>query len=100
MHQSIGVIVATGTEIGENCTMFAGASIAYKANGKDEGVPKIGNNVKLTMGSKVLGGVRIGDNVVVGANAVVLSDIPSNCIAVGAPARTIAATIGCEDRYC
>jgi len=49
----------------------------------------VGNNVFLGAGVKVLPGVTIGDNVVVGAGAIVVGDIPSNCVAVGVPAKPI-----------
>ena len=52
-------------------------------------VSKIGNNVYIATGSKLIGGVNIGDNVCIGANSVVLSDIPSNSLAVGSPARIV-----------
>ena len=47
----------------------------------------IGNDVELGVGAKLLGDITIGDHVIVGANAVVLSDVPSNSIAVGIPAK-------------
>lgn len=49
----------------------------------------IGNNVKVHAGAKVIGGITIGDNVVIGANAVVVKDVPSNCTVVGIPAYII-----------
>ncbi len=51
--------------------------------------PQVGDNVALTSGAKVIGGVKIGDDVIVGANAVVLQDVPANSLAVGVPARII-----------
>lgn len=51
--------------------------------------PIIGNNVKFGAHSCVLGGVEIGDNVVIAANAVVVKDVPSNCVVAGVPARIV-----------
>lgn len=51
--------------------------------------PKIGNNVQLGCGVTILGGVSIGDNVIIGAERLVLKDIPSNCIVAGNPAYII-----------
>ena len=50
---------------------------------------KVGNNVFIGYGCIILPGVTIGDNVVIGAGAVVTKDIPSDCVAVGVPARVI-----------
>lgn len=86
LHTSPGVAITSMATIGENCTLFSGASVMHKANDKGEGGPIIGNNVRLMSGCKIVGSVVIGDNVFVGANAVVLQDIPANSIAVGIPA--------------
>jgi len=50
------------------------------------GAPMIGNRVDIGAGAKLLGAIRIGDDVVIGANAVVLQDVPANSLAVGVPA--------------
>ena len=72
----------------KNCLIFQGVTIGYSSSG----VPQIGDNVVLTSGCKLLGGIRIGNNVIIGANAVVTHDIPDNSIAVGIPARVISKT--------
>lgn len=89
LHQSSGVVIAPGVVLGENCTFFSGACVVYKANDKGNASPRVGNNVRLMVGCKVIGDVTIGDNVSVGANAVVTTSIPENGIAVGIPARYI-----------
>ena len=53
---------------------------------EEKSAPVIGNNVDIGAGAKLLGPIRIGDNVIIGANAVVLCDVPDNSIAVGVPA--------------
>ena len=87
LHQSSGVVIAPGVVLGENCTFFSGACVVFKANDKGNASPRVGNNVRLMVGCKVIGDVTIGDNVSVGANAVVIKSIPENCVAVGIPAR-------------
>ena len=89
LHGSVGITIASDAIIGDNCTIFPGAAVIHKANEKFEGSPVIGNNVKLTHGCKVIGNIRIGDNVIIGANSVVLKDIPDNSIAVGIPASFV-----------
>ena len=51
------------------------------------GAPVIGNNVQIGAGAKIIGGVRISEGAVIGANAVVITDIPARCLAVGVPAK-------------
>lgn len=85
------IIISGYTTFGDNCVVRSGVTIGLK-NTEDPAVPKIiiGNNVDLGTGSKILGSsIKIGNNVKIGANAVVLKDIPDNCIAVGIPARVI-----------
>lgn len=86
IHTSVGVVITPKAIIGEHCTIFSGAGVAHRADGKGAGAPVIGDNVKLMSGCKVIGPVVIGNNVIVGANAVVLQDVPDNSIAVGIPA--------------
>ena len=72
--------------MGHSCTVNQGVSIA---NIRGSGRPTIGNNCYFAAGCKVMGGVTVGDNVVVSPNSVVLSDVPSNCTVMGVPARII-----------
>lgn len=73
--------------IGENCWINPCVTFGYK--GSDNGLPVVGNNVFVGVGAKILGAVTIGDNAIIGANAVVLKDVPANCTAAGVPARII-----------
>ncbi|MBD2495587.1 serine O-acetyltransferase [Nostoc sp. FACHB-280] len=73
-------------DIGEQCWINQQVTIGYKDK---SGRPKIGNNVRITAGAKVLGNIQIGDNVTIGANAVVVKDVPSDCVVVGIPATII-----------
>lgn len=87
VHTLNAILVTNEVVMGDDCTITTGVCIANKANNRNEGTPRIGNQVTFGLGCKVLGGITIGDNVIVGANAVVLHDVPSNHIAVGVPAR-------------
>jgi serine O-acetyltransferase len=53
------------------------------------GIPRLGDNVRIAVGAKVIGGITIGDNVVVGAQSVVTKDVPDNAIVAGVPAKTL-----------
>ena len=89
LHYSEGVIIASGVTIGENCIIYTGCCLVHKADNSGTRGPIVGNNVRLMVGSKIIGPVSIGSDATVGANAVVLKDIPAHAIAVGIPARLI-----------
>lgn len=72
--------------IGENCWINQQVTIGYKDNTR---APVIGDNVTITCGAKVLGPITIGDNVIIGANAVVTKDLPPDSVWGGVPARQI-----------
>lgn len=73
--------------VGENCFINQHVSIGYK--GINERPPIIGKNVAIRAGAKIYGNIEIGDNVVIGANAVVVKDVPADCTVVGVPGRII-----------
>lgn len=82
------IVIGADVKIGKNCTIFNGVTLGNKnlefsSKGNQ---PTLGDNVIISTGAKVLGPVIIGDNVTIGANSVVLQDIPSDSIAVGVPA--------------
>lgn len=91
VHTSFGIVIADGVVIGDDCTINAGVGLVNKANGRGEGVPCLGNRVSLSSGCKVMGGVTIGDHSVVGANSVVVRDVPPHHTALGIPAMNIPA---------
>lgn len=80
-----GIVISGFARFGDNCRIRTGVVVGL-SRVEDPCAPVIGNNVDIGAGAKLLGRIQIGDNVIVGANAVVLSDVPSNCYAVGVPA--------------
>jgi serine O-acetyltransferase len=83
-----GVVIAPDARIGVNCLISQGVTIGTRGA---SGSPKIGGGVYLGAGAKVLGPISIGDQARVGANAVVLCDVPAGATAVGVPARIVGA---------
>jgi serine O-acetyltransferase len=83
-----GIVLHSNVKIGENCSIGPGVVIGTRALGK-KGVPQIGNNVYIGTGAKILGGITIGDNARIGANAVVVKDVPAGATAVGIPAKIL-----------
>jgi serine O-acetyltransferase len=83
-----GIIVSGYAIIGERCVLRQGVTIGLR-HVDDVAAPRIGNDVSIGAGAKILGRITIGDHVDIGANAVVLTDVPSHCRAVGVPARVL-----------
>jgi serine O-acetyltransferase len=80
-----GIVVSGYAKFGNNCRIRNGVVVGLK-NVESPCAPIIGNDVDIGAGAKVLGPIRIGNRVIIGANAVVISDVPDDCIAVGVPA--------------
>ena len=85
IDHGMGVVIGETTEIGNNVTIYQGATLG--GTGKETGKrhPTIGNNVVISAGAKILGPFKIGDNSKVGAGSVVLDEVPPNCTVVGIP---------------
>jgi serine O-acetyltransferase len=81
-----GIIVSGYAKFGNNCRIRNGVVVGLRRV-EEKAAPIIGNNVDIGAGAKLLGPIRIGDNVLIGANAVVTCDVPDNCVAVGVPAK-------------
>ncbi len=84
-----GVVIGETTEIGDNVTLYQGVTLGGVSIQKAKRHPTLGSNIVIGAGAKVLGNIVIGDYVQVGANAVVLKDVPSNSTVVGIPGRII-----------
>lgn len=84
---SLGTVVGGTSRVG-NRVRFMGNNTIGTA--RDNGCPTIGDDVEIGAGARILGPVHVGARAVIGANAVVLSNLPADCVAVGAPARVIA----------
>lgn len=89
IDHGMGTVIGETAEVGDDCLLYHGVTLG--GTGKDQGKrhPTLGNNVMVATGAKVLGPFRVGDNVRIAANAVVLTEIPSNATAVGVPARVV-----------
>ena len=85
----MGVVIGETTVIGDDCTIYQGATLG--GTGKETGKrhPTLGNNVMVGSGAKILGPFSVGDNSKIASGAVVLSEVPPNSTCVGVPARIV-----------
>jgi serine O-acetyltransferase len=81
-----GIVISGDAVFGDDCVVRNGVTVGLRRTGV-RGAPSFGDRVDIGSGAKVLGDIHIGNDVSIGANAVVLCDVPSNSIAVGVPAR-------------
>lgn len=89
IDHGMGVVIGETTEIGEGCVLFQGVTLG--GTGKETGKrhPSLGKNVMVSAGAKILGNIFIGDNSKIGAQAVVLKEVPPNCTVVGVPGNIV-----------
>jgi serine acetyltransferase len=88
-HQH-GIVVHGNSVIGDECILRQGVTLGIRSIDRVHEAPRLGNRVNVGAGAKILGAVTIGDDAAIGANAVVLCDVPAGAKAVGIPARIIA----------
>jgi serine O-acetyltransferase len=83
-----GIVINGDAVIGENCNLSQGVTIGVLVRGNKTGIPKIGDRVFIGPGATILGGITIGNDVLIGANAIVTFDVPDNAV-VASPLATI-----------
>ncbi|MDO5048814.1 MAG: serine O-acetyltransferase [Actinomycetaceae bacterium] len=82
-----GVVIGETTSVGEDVVIFHGVTLGGVAMVKGKRHPTIGSNVMIGAGAKILGPIKIGNNSKVGANAVVVREVPDENVAIGIPAH-------------
>jgi serine O-acetyltransferase len=86
IHHVGGIVISGEAVFGDDVIVHQGVTVDVRRTGEG-GAPVIGNRVDIGAGAKILGHVVVGDDVMIGSNAVVISDVPANSIAVGVPAK-------------
>lgn len=84
-----GIVINSEASVGNNCTVLHGVTIGNVRRGRRFGVPTIGNRVYLGPGSTIVGGIDVGDDVLVAPNAFVNVDVPRGSTAIGNPVRIV-----------
>jgi serine O-acetyltransferase len=84
-----GVVINQDVVIGDNCNLSHGVTLGQVNRGERAGSPVIGNNVYIGPGAKIIGRIRVGNGAAVGANAVVVDDVPDGTAVAGVPAKVV-----------
>jgi serine O-acetyltransferase len=84
-----GIVVNAAVLIGDNCNLSQGVTLGQVNRGPKAGCPTLGNNVYVGPGAKIIGRISVGDGAAVGANAVVVDDVPPHAAVGGVPARVL-----------
>ena len=87
IDHGMGVVIGETTVIGDNVTLFQGVTLGGTGKEKGKRHPTIGDNVVIGTGAKVLGRITVGNDSMIGANAVVIRDVPEHSTVVGVPGR-------------
>ena len=89
IDHGMGVVIGETSELGSDVTMYHGVTLGGTSLSKGKRHPTIGDRVVIGAGSKILGAITVGDDSRIGANAVVVHDVPPNSVVVGVPGQVV-----------
>ena len=89
LDHGMGIVVGETAEIGDDCYLYHQVTLGVARTSQNKRHPTLGRGVTVGAGAKVLGAITIGDGARIGANAVVVDDVPANVTVVGIPARPV-----------
>ncbi len=93
IDHGMGIVIGETAVIGDDVTLYHGVTLGGTSLEKKKRHPTIGNRVTIGAGAKILGDILIGDDSRIGANAVVVRDVPANSVVVGIPGQVVRRTI-------
>lgn len=94
-YQGLAIVIHKDAVIGNN--VHIDQCVTIGGNGTEFGVPVVGSNIYIGSGAKILGPISIGNGSIVGANSVVIKDVPENTVVAGVPAKVIKENIKLDD---
>lgn len=106
IDHGMGVVIGETTEIGRNVTLYHDVTLGGRKLYDDQGNklrkrhPTVGDNVVIGSGAQILGPIRLGNNVKIGSNAIVVDDIPDNCTVVNTKAYIVKKCASPEQKFC
>ncbi|HEX3467130.1 MAG TPA: serine O-acetyltransferase [Candidatus Elarobacter sp.] len=89
IDHGMGVVIGETAEIGDGCTIYQGVTLGGTSLQRTKRHPTLGRDVTVGSGAAILGAISIGDGARIGANSVVVKDVPSNATVVGIPGRVV-----------
>lgn len=89
IDHGMGVVIGETCEVGDDVVLYQGVTLGGTGKEKGKRHPTIGNHVVISSGAKVLGSFKVGDHARIGANAVVLEEVPANSTVVGIPGKIV-----------
>ncbi len=89
IDHGMGVVIGETAEIGDHCLIYHGVTLGGVDLNPVKRHPTLGNHVVVGAGAKILGNIRIGDRARIGANSVVIREVPDDCTATGIPAKIV-----------
>lgn len=97
IDHGIGVVIGETAIVGDNVTLYHGVTLGGTSWNPGRRHPTLGNNVMVGAGAKILGAITLGNDVRVGANSVVVKDVPDSCTVVGIPGKIVQTEVKHED---
>ncbi len=89
IDHGMGVVIGETSEVGADVTLYHGVTLGGTSLNKGKRHPTLGDNVVVGAGAKILGAIKVGENSRIGANAVVVKDVPPNSVVVGVPGQVV-----------
>ena len=89
IDHGMGIVIGETAEVGDRVTIYHGTTLGGTGKEKGKRHPTVGNDVIIGAGAKLLGPIVVGDNAKIGANAVVLKDVPQGATVVGIPGKIV-----------
>lgn len=89
IDHGMGVVIGETAEVGDNVTLYHGVTLGGTGKEKGKRHPTLGNNIFVGTGAKILGPIYIGNNSKIGANSVVLKNVPNDSTVVGIPGKIV-----------
>jgi serine O-acetyltransferase len=92
IDHATGVVIGETAEVGDDVTIYQGVTLGGTSSDRGKRHPTIGDRVIIGAGAKILGPIKIGEDSRIGANAVVVKEVPSSAVVVGVPGQVISRT--------